>query len=114
MSFARETVEKLMLRVWGEQACQNTDYWPDVLKCLFSDAKSKDGAPVRSSYRPRFDLAVDTITSALADGVQDANELTMIIWRAFPMLDRKTSCQRLAEALIAAAAPPKKGVFDDL
>jgi hypothetical protein len=95
-------VTELMLRVWGEQACQNPADWPRVLKGLFADARSsRDNAPVRASYQHRFDQAVDAITSALAESIPQ--NLQLVIWRAFSPLDRDHRHQ-LAALLIEAAA----------
>lgn len=110
MAVSHETVAELMLRVWGKQACHiNPSDWPRVRKALFADAKSsRDNAPVRSSLKPRFDAAVDTITKALADCIP--SNLDLVVWRAFPMLDDKHR-EQLAALLIEAAA--RKEAADD-
>jgi hypothetical protein len=94
MTASRETTAAMLRAVWMAQACQREIDRDRVFDALMS-ARSVGGAPVRASYRPRFNTAVDTIIGALANAPDD---LVMVVWRAFPMLDN-AHCQQLAAAL---------------
>jgi hypothetical protein len=79
---------------------------------LFSDARNKDGAPVRASYKPRFDAAVTTLVDLIDRGVRDPVELELAAHFAFPPLDFPHRVQ-LADELIALASPQMREVFDE-
>jgi hypothetical protein len=108
-----------LLRIWGEQACQNPNDWPEVLEALLkgrvpderdvdSDGNLKPKARYpRGGLRRLVDEATRTITAAFVDRIpaDPAN----VVWRAFPRLDR-ANCARLAMRLIELAGVRITGV----
>jgi hypothetical protein len=111
-----DTIHELLLTVWGRQACQNPDHWPDVLTRLMKDYSPPDDGTGhkrygRASLKPAVDAAVDTLAAPFADGVP--TDAATVVWSAFPKLTRE-NCVVLAQALIEAAGPAKPGLFDDV
>jgi hypothetical protein len=92
-------VKELLLRTWGEQACQNPDNWPPTVRELMARSiKQTNG-----SYRLRVAEACEAIASAFANGCPaDADD---VVWRAFLMLDQDHRTQlirRLKADLVVA------------
>jgi hypothetical protein len=93
-------VRVLLLQVWGEQACQRADDWPDVQKRLFSNG-----------YDQRVNAACEELsrgffTEDLPDDLESPPfDPIECVWRAFPPLDAEHRRQ-LADGLLAHRAPP--------
>lgn len=88
------TVRELLLRVWGEQACQHSSDWPEVRSKLLA----KMGV--------RIDEAVAEMSELFANDTY-AEDPVYAVWRAFPMLDRRHSAE--LAALLTRAASARRG-----
>jgi hypothetical protein len=101
---SNETIRELLLKHWGDQACQHPANWPAVLARLMTDAPasphSSPDSRRRGSLKPAVDEAVAALAAAFADG-PPADPATAV-WRAFPKLDH-AHCASLAAALTEAA-----------
>jgi len=95
------TIRKLLLSVWGRQACQvrPTD-WPDVLARLLKAGVCREAGNTRYPMRVHVDEAVASITALMQLPELPQPDLAHAIWRAFPKLDHEHAAM-LAEHLIA-------------
>ena len=98
--------ERLLLQVWGEQACQRPADWPDVLARLLKDGTATpgngdEGRRPRASMKPAVDAAVAALAAGFGADTAPPADPPLAVWRAFPKLD-KAHCARLAALLIEA------------
>jgi hypothetical protein len=80
-------VREKLLGIWGQQACQCPEHWPDVCHRLLE----KSG--------PLVDDAATELARLFNNGPPD--DPALACWRIFPRLDRD-HCERLAALLIEA------------
>jgi hypothetical protein len=79
-----DSVHTALYAVWGHQACQHPDEWPEVFARLMLDGGS--GENKRGSLKLRYEAAISALADAYRDGPPaDGPDL---IRRAFPLLDR--------------------------
>jgi hypothetical protein len=94
------TIRKLLLSVWGQQACQvRPGDWPVVLQRLLKAAPedAERARYPRGSLAPAVNEAVARIEGLIQ---AQPSDLAFEIWRAFPKFDRAHAAQ-LADMLIA-------------
>jgi hypothetical protein len=99
-----QTVRQLLLDCWGRQACRDHPQdWPDVLASLMQAAPASPHTSFenkgRGSLKPAVDYAVAMLAQAFTAG--PPVDAPMVVWQAFPKLDR-AHCAELAGALTAA------------
>lgn len=85
-----DAVRVLVHLVWGEQACQRPEHWPEVRERLLE------------RLAPLVDHAVAEL-ARLFGGVRPVDDPAVAVWRTFPRLDR-IHCVELARLLIQARA----------
>jgi hypothetical protein len=99
MPLTATDVRVALLKVWGEQTCQNPDDWPDVLKALLARNDSD-----RTSYKERVDAACVCLAEAFSAASPPADPVDCV-FRAFSPLDADHRRQ-LADTLLQHRAPP--------
>jgi hypothetical protein len=99
MPITATDVRVALLKVWGEQTCQNPDDWPEVQKRLLARNDAD-----RTSYKERLDAAAAILAEAFSAASPLADPVDCV-FRAFSPLDAEHRRQ-LADLLLAHRAPP--------
>jgi len=95
------TIRKLLLEIWGHQACQiRPQDWPDVLARLLKAGVCREVGNTRYPMRIHVDEAVASIEKLMQLPELPHEDLAHAIWRAFPKLDHAHAAM-LADHLVA-------------